>query len=60
MVRGLLQWPPHSKSPGGTGYTSLILGWADIVLWDMARPQESRQDSSDPEMMLLVSLFINL
>lgn len=60
MVRGLLQWTPHSRSLGGTGCRSLSLGWADIVLWDMARPQESPGDSSDPEMMQLVSLFIKL
>lgn len=49
MVRGLLQWPPHRRSLDGMGYRFQSLGWADIVLWDMARPQESPGDSSDPE-----------
>lgn len=60
MGRGLLQWLSHNNSLGGRGYRSLSRGWADIVLWDMARPQESPGDSSDPERMQFVSLIIKI
>lgn len=60
MGRGLLQCLPRNSSPGGMGYRSLSLGWADIVLWGMARPQESPGDNSDPERIQLVRVFIKI